>query len=59
VAGEPSWLWSALSPKGYEFASPDSMDPCPSCALFTRPTQIGACGRWPLPDPSIFDDWGS
>jgi hypothetical protein len=34
-------LWLALSTKGSVFASPDLLNPCPSCASVMRPTQAG------------------
>jgi hypothetical protein len=51
MVSEPAELWSVLSPEGSESIFLRSSDPCLSCASFTRPTQIGASGRWPMPDP--------
>jgi hypothetical protein len=59
VAGNPAKLWSALSPEGSESASPNTMDLCPSHALFTRPTRTKADGKRPVPDPATSNNSGS
>jgi hypothetical protein len=63
VAGEPAGLSvegsEFASPKGSEFTSPSLMDPCLSCAPFTRPTQTGVGGRRLVPDPTTSGDSGS
>jgi hypothetical protein len=51
--------WLALSAKGFDSASPNSLDPCPSCASFTRLTRIGVGERRPVPEPVTSDDSGS
>jgi hypothetical protein len=56
VGGQPIRWWLTLSPKGSDSASLNSLDPCPSRALFIRPTQTGAGGRLPVPYPATSDD---
>jgi hypothetical protein len=59
MTGEPTKLWSALSLEGSVSVVPSLSDPCLSCALFTRLTQIGAGGWWTMPDLMTSRDSGS
>jgi hypothetical protein len=59
AGGQPISWWSALSSKGSYSASPSMLDPCPSCASFTRLIRTGASGTRPVPDPAISNDSSS
>jgi hypothetical protein len=59
VGWVPTPLWLALFPNGSDPASPSSLDPCPSCALFTRPIQTEVGGRQSVPDLVTSYDSGS
>jgi hypothetical protein len=59
VAIEPTRLWSALSPEGFESVFPSLMNSVLSCATLTRPTQTKAAGRRPVPESVTSCDLGS
>jgi hypothetical protein len=46
-------------PKGSDYVSLDSVDPCSSCASIMRPTQAGIGGTCLVPDPATFGDSNS